>query len=276
MARSTWWSEWPFSRVDDDLTILDIVGSGTVDFKLAGLLWLMMEHRASALVAAGPIWAGKTTILNALLDFLPPGIKQVSLRGYDEDFKFSGNYIPEKTYLVSEEISNHHYEYLWGYQVAKAFEMIPRGYAFGSTMHARDIREVAYLLHGILRVPLKLIAGLGVVVTLQAMNGRTIYDEPIRRVDTVSILSLGDNGLVAQTLAAREITDEEFIYPSEKALHKALSEKFAVAYDDVFSEIARREAFLRELPDKGISSRDEVRQAILDYYRSHLDGYGSQ
>ena len=272
MVRPTWWTDWPFSRVNENITILDVVNSGTVDFKLAGLLWLLMEHRASVLVAAGPIFAGKTTILHALLDFLPPGIKQVSLRGYVEDFKFSSTYKPDNTYLVSEEISNHSYEYLWGYQVVKAFELLPKGFAFGSTMHARNVREVAYVLHGILNVPLSLIAGLGLVVTLQARNGESYYDEPIRRVDTVSILDFADKGLVAQTLAARQLTDEEFIYPAEKALCNALFSKFAKKYENVFSEITRRETFLSGLADKGISSREEMRQAILDYYRSRQSG----
>ena len=272
MVRPTWWTDWPFSRVNENITILDVVNSGTVDFKLAGLLWLLMEHRASVLVAAGPIFAGKTTILHALLDFLPPGIKQVSLRGYVEDFKFPDSHQPDKTYLVSEEISNHSYEYLWGYQVTKALELLPKGYALGSTIHARNVREVAYVLHGILKVPLPLVAGIDVIVTLQARNGESYYDEPIRRVDTVSILDFADKGLVAQTLAARQLTDEEFIYPAEKALYNALFSKFAKKYENVFSEITRRETFLSGLADKGISSREEMRQAILDYYRSRLSG----
>jgi len=272
MAKPISWADWLFSRPNADLTILDVVDSGTVDFKLAGLLWLLMEHRASALVASGPIWAGKTTILHTLLDFLPPGIKRLPLNGYAEDFKFANDYKPDNTYLVSEEISNHSYEYLWGYQVGKAFELLTKGYAFGSTMHARNVREVAYVLHGILDVPLHLIAGLGVVVTLQAMNGQSYYDEPIRRVDTVSIINMGEDGLVAQTLAAREITDDEFMYPSEKALHNALSNKFDIKYENPFSEITRRQTFLCGLADKGISTREEVRQAILDYYRSELAG----
>lgn len=268
--RHAWWADWPFSRVNENLTILDVVRSGTVDFKLAGLLWLLMEHRASVLVAAGPIWAGKTTILHVLLDFLPPGINQVPLRGYVEDFKFSNHYTPDNTYLVSEEISNHSYEYLWGHQVTKAFELLPKGYALGSTIHARNVREVAYVLHGILNVPLPLIAGLDAVVTLQATNGRSYYDEPVRRVDTVSSINYANQRLVAQTLATRSLTDDEFIYPSEKALYNAISHKFAIKYERIFSEITRRETFLSQLSDKGISSRAEIRQAISDYYQSRF------
>ncbi|HEY97531.1 MAG TPA: type II secretion system protein E [Dehalococcoidia bacterium] len=268
MVRYRWWPDWPYSRVDEGLTIFDVVNSGTIDFKLAGLLWILMEHRASVMVAAGPIWAGKTTILYSLLDFLPPGIQQINLRGYVEDFKFADRCTPDKTYLVSEEISNHNYEYLWGYQVTRALELLPRGYALGSTIHARNVREVAYILHGILKVPLPLIARIDVVVTLQAMNGKSYYDEPIRRVDTVSILNMGENNLVAQTLAARELTEKEFIYPSEKTLYSTLSDKFAIKKDRIFDEIARREAFLRELNDRGTSSHEDVRKAILDYYQS--------
>ncbi|GAG21415.1 unnamed protein product, partial [marine sediment metagenome] len=45
MVRSTWWADWPFSRNNVSLSILDVVDSGTLDCKLAGLLWLLMEHR---------------------------------------------------------------------------------------------------------------------------------------------------------------------------------------------------------------------------------------
>src|SRR4030042_5245600 len=143
-----------------------------------------MEHRASVMVAAGPIWAGKTTLLHALLDFLRPEIEQVSLRGYEEDFKSLGSDKPDKTYLITEEISNHSYEYLWGYQVTKAFELLPKGYALGGTIHARNIREVAYVLNA-LRVPLPLIASLGVIITLQVTRGLSYHDDFIRFVDTV-------------------------------------------------------------------------------------------
>ena len=140
MVRYQGWAGWPFRRIDENLSILDVVKFGTIDYKLAGLLWFLMEHRASALVVAGPIWAGKTTLLHALLDFLPPEIEQVSLRGYEEDFKSLGTEKPENTYLITEEISNHSYEYIWGYQVVKAFELLPKGYALGATAHARSIR----------------------------------------------------------------------------------------------------------------------------------------
>jgi hypothetical protein len=266
MVYSRRWLPWWGSRVDENLSILDVVSSGAIDFKLAGLLWLFMEHRASVLVAAGPAFAGKTTILHALLDFLPPGIQQVTLAGYSDDFKSLGGGRPEKTYLVAEEISNHMYEYLWGHQVVKAFELIPQGYALGGTVHARNLKEVAYVLHA-LGVSASLIAKLDLVITLQVTRGRRYDDDLVRRVDIVSTLSLTKEGLIAHLLAGRQSLDGDFVYPAEKALRDTLSEKFGVSYPDVSAEIENRGRFLSQLRDKG-SSRATVKKAISEFYQS--------
>jgi hypothetical protein len=268
MARTQYWSDWMFRRIDEDFSILDIVRSGTIDYKLAGLLWLLMEHRAPVIVAAGPIWAGKTTLFHALLDFLHPGIEQVTLRGYEEDFKSLGNEKPENTYLITEEISNHSYEYLWGYQVVKAFELVSKGYALGGTIHARNIREVAYVLNA-LRVPSQQIAKLGVIITLQVTRGRSYDDELIRYVDTVSTVNITRDGLVAQILASRQSPGEKYIYTPEELLQDTLTKKFPIKCSSVSSEMEIRGHYLSQLQHKGISSREEIRKEIAEYYLSH-------
>ncbi len=267
MAYFKRWPPWWGLKEYEDLSIIDVVNSGVVDFNLAGLLWLIMERRASVLVAAGPSFAGKSTLLHALLDFLPPEIKKVTLRGYEEDFRLMGCGQPDKTYLVTEEISNHSYEYLWGHQVVRALEMIPKGYALGGTIHARSVKEVAYVLNA-LGAPLSLIAGIGLVVTLQVKYHRSYDEDPVRYVDTVSIVTLTPKGLVAQLIAMRKFADDKFIYPTEQALHNALSSKFTIRYDDIFSEVERRGRFLSQLRDKGVCSREEVKKAASEYYQS--------
>lgn len=267
MARAQWWTDWIYQRVDDQYSILDVIKFGTIDFKLAGLLWLLMEQRASLLVASGPIWAGKSTLFHSLLDFLRPEIKQVSLHGYYEDFKSLYNEKPESTYLVTEEISSHSYEYLWGYQVVKAFQLLSKGYAIGGTIHARNVREVAYVLNA-LRVPLPQIASLGAVVTLQVTRGRFFDDEPIRYVDTVSTVNMTEDGLIAQVLASRRVADEKFTFASEQLLHDVFSNKFHINYNSVSSEIEVRGQYLKQLNEKGISSREELRKEIMQYYLS--------
>jgi hypothetical protein len=204
-----------------------------------------------------------------MLDFLHAEIEQVSLRGYEEDFKSLGSEKPENTYLITEEISNHSYEYLWGYQVIRAFECLLRGYALGGTTHARNIREVAQVLNA-LGVALPLIASLGAVITLQVARGKYYDDEPIRYVDTVSTVNLTKEGLVAQILATRHLPDDKFIYTPEQDLHSILFNKFAIKYDNVSSEIEARGQFLSQLCVKGTCSREQVRKAISEFYQSRL------
>ncbi len=267
MVRSSLWADWPFFKNSGHLSILDVIASGTIDFKLAGLLWLVMEYRASVIVAAGPSWAGKTTLFHAMLDFLRPEVEHVTLRGYDEDFTWLGNGKPESTYLITEEISNHQWEYLWGYQVPKAFELVSKGYALGGTIHARNIREVAYLLNA-LGVSAPLIAGIGLIVTLQVTLNESYDDELVRYVDTVSTLSQSEDGLTAQILAYRQSTDSDFVYITEPLLHDTLFQKFSVRYDDISVEIERRGHYLKELQEKGIRSREDVRKAVAAYYQA--------
>ena len=266
MARYKGWMGWPFNRTDENLSILDVVKFGTIDYKLSGLFWLLMEQRASVMVAAGPAWVGKTTLLHALLDFLRPEIQQHELQGYYEDFKYLGDEKPENTYLVAEEISNHMYEYLWGTQVVKAFQLLNKGYALGTTTHARNIKEVAYVLNALGVTP-ENIAKLGVVVTLQVARGRNFDDEPIRFVDTVSTMNYTKDGLVAHVLASRHLPDEKFNYPSDKFLREVLSTKFAFKYDSISSEIESRGEILRDI-DVKLSSRQELKKAISDFYKS--------
>jgi hypothetical protein len=264
MAKTYSWGNWAFNKADDTLSILDILKWEEFDVKLAGLLWLLMEQRASLVVASGPSWAGKSTLFHALLDFLPPQISQVTLMGYAEDFRSFAACKPENTYMVSEEISNHQFEYLWGYQVAKAFKFVNKGFGFGTTIHARNIKEVAYIINA-MGVPAEQIAKLGLIVTLQVARGRYVDSEPIRYVDTVSTLDTNKDGLVAQMLAVRHLPDEKFNYPDEAVLQELLAKKFGLKLDSVTAEIERRGSYIDELYKKKFS-REEVKKAIANFH----------
>src|SRR6266478_6433532 len=57
------------------LSLAQLIASGSVDAKTAALTWLLIQYRASFTVA-GPTdpkpGVGKTTVLNALFQLLPP------------------------------------------------------------------------------------------------------------------------------------------------------------------------------------------------------------
>jgi hypothetical protein len=267
MVYPRWFAKQELNPTTEGLSILDLVNSGTVDCRLAGLLWLLMEQRSSVLVAAGPSWAGKTTLMHALLDFLPPDLDLISLRGYYETFKFVNYSQPQRSYLLTEEISDHQYEYLWGVKALRAFSLLEQGYALGGTIHARTAEETIYVLNKWLGLPIEMISQLGAIVMLKARAGPDQNSEPIRRVNSVNLIIPREEGLAIQEIAAQPQTEKGYEYLSEKPLQQVLGDKYSLSNVRVSLEIEAREYYLRHLRKKGKTSRGQVRAAVLEYYK---------
>ena len=263
-----------FFEPAERLSILDIVNFGTLDLRLASILWMMMERRASVLVVAGPNMAGKSTLLSALLDFLRPEVSQIYLDGVAEEFTFLERAVPTNTYMVASEINMYGF-YLWGKEARKVFELLSHGYALGSTMHARTVVEAVGILHFALGLPLSLIVNLDAVITLR-MIGSWRYDtEPKRLVHTVGLIGPGKDGLSIEVIASRSSVGSELDYVSERKLYATLAKRLKIKYDQVAPEIRLKERFLADLLKNNVHSRDEFREAIVEFYRGRpsRDGY---
>ena len=60
------------------LSIIELIEYGTLDAWTAAYLWLMMEHKMTMMIIGGTA-SGKTTLLNALLNFVKPSFKIVTI-----------------------------------------------------------------------------------------------------------------------------------------------------------------------------------------------------
>ncbi len=92
LPRDWWGYHWspPHPR-----SIAELIRAGTIDAELAATLWLLVEARVPLVVVAGPPLAGKSTLLTALLDFLPAEARVHVLRGRSETF----DWLPEAASL---------------------------------------------------------------------------------------------------------------------------------------------------------------------------------
>jgi hypothetical protein len=75
--------------------VVSFVRAGTLDAELMATLWVLIEGRIPLVVAAQAHATGKTTLLDALLDFLPPGVRVRDLAGAFETF----DWLPQATEL---------------------------------------------------------------------------------------------------------------------------------------------------------------------------------
>lgn len=184
-----WWG--PFGSRGPRLSVVDLVAGRIATPDQAALLWSTVATGGSLTVAAGPSGAGKTTTLTAFLDAIPPGRRRVYIRGMYETFAFRRELRPEAAALLVNEISGHLPIYCWGDAVRGLLQSAREGYQVLATTHAVTIEEAVQTLAARpLRMPLELVAQLGLVALLDAWrepDGRVV-----RRVR--EIVRLGYDG----------------------------------------------------------------------------------
>lgn len=270
-----------------------LIRAGTLDAELASLLWLLVEGRVPLLVAAGPRLAGKTTLLEALLAFLPPTAAVHHLAGFEEEFGWLPDAArlgwrrereaglgdarhdaapqpilsPASGYLVADELSPHLPWYTWGEQARLAVRSLSLGYGLGATIHADSLQELLDALRGPdVRLTDDELSHLGVVLVLRAMRAGT--GDVVRRVVAAHYVrpTSRDAGghvqrLSPAVLATWDARSEAFEHFSW-GVTAELAARVGRTPADFEAEHARRRDVLAALAAAGAESPAEVRSAI--------------
>jgi hypothetical protein len=267
-----WWG-WHW-QPPVPLSVMQIVDAGSADTALMSLLWAMFSKRASVIVAAEPPMAGKTTTLTALLDLIPPDDKRVYLRGHYENFEFASapDADPAHTYVLANEMSDHLAIYLWGSRIYKTFELLDKGYAIGSTMHAETVDDVIGMLNSEpLFVPAEWISQLTLVINLYVSG---TYGTSVRRFNTVHMLMPGSGdrseGLlpgVCPLLLSRwdkpsDMFDHRFMRPEVIA---ELAGWAGVSTQEWAADVAKRKRYLDDLRETGETGITSTRAALARF-----------
>ncbi|MDQ6795467.1 MAG: hypothetical protein M3067_11765 [Chloroflexota bacterium] len=287
-----WWGFRPVPP--QPRSIVELIRARTLDADLAALLWLLLEARMSVVVAAERGRTGKTTLLTALLDFLPPGTRKVELAGIAETFDWlpharelgwneatsispsapAERIDPASTYLIAAELSDHTPAYTWGDAARVAVRAASIGYGLGATIHADSLEEVFDELH---RAPVALtddeLSRLGLVIVLRAVSpppGDSVpgmlrrvvavhYVRPVARDQHGHIQRLGP--AVLATWDEDEDAFEHFAW----GVIPELADRAGRRAGDFEIEHERRRDYLADLAAAGVVEVDEVRTAIEGY-----------
>jgi hypothetical protein len=278
-------------------SIVELIRAGTIDAELAAIVWLLVEARVPLIVAAERSRTGKSTLLEALLEFLPPGAIRRELDGVAETFDWlphaaelgwrqasrgGGPTVAERpadpaaTWLIARELSDHLPTYVWGDTARVALRAISLGYGLAATIHADSLEEVFDALH---RPPVALtddeLTRLGVVLILRAYPPAPgdVEAGPARRVVAahyVRPLARDANGHVQRlspaVLATWDETEDEFEHFGWGILPE-LAERAARRPGDFEQELERRRDYLDGLAAADVVDVDRVRIAI-DGYRA--------
>jgi hypothetical protein len=254
----SWWGYR--SSPEQPTSIIELINRGALDTRLAAFLWLALEQRSSLFVTATPPEAGKTTMLTALLDFLPEDVELIYLRGWYERFSFlDEGRDPSTFYLLSNEISSHLPTYLWGRGVRRLFEAADAGYSMAATVHADGAREVLDLLARYpLEVPRAHLAHVKLVLTL---SYRRVKEKQLRRVTRLESVEAAAGGPEIRMLAERDVVIGELQSPPGRLI-AALCHLYGLEREYAAAQFARREAFLERLLKGGMLDIADVRSEL--------------
>ena len=270
-------------------SIVEMIRAGTLDAELAAMLWVLIEGRVPIIVAAAEQGTGKSTLLTALLDFLPPGVRTVELEGATESFDWlpqatelgwDGHaglpgdaadrppFRPDDTVLLVPELSDHLPSYTWGEEARIAVRAASIGYGLAATIHADSLDEV---FDGLRRPPVGLVddelSRLGIVLILRrVVDGlRRVaaahYVRPTARDEHGHVQRLGP--AVLATWDPDHDRFEHFGWGVTPELALRVGRKAG----DFELEVDRRRDYLAGLAEAGIVDVDAVRSA-LDGYQS--------
>ncbi len=242
------------------LSIPQIIALGSVDAQTAALTWLLLEHKAS-LTVAGPTdpqpGIGKTTTLNALLQFLPEGTALAYMSGMYENFAFTRlpDIDPDNTYALCNEVSDHLPIYMWG-RVARRYLTLPaQGYHIATSVHADTIDDVINLYHHDLHLRAEDVRRLGLVINI----GLAGYVYPFRRRWlTVHFLQptvdpAHPDDIVPIPLSLWNDVDDSFVFADQSILDE-LANWIGISPQEFSDTLQRRTGCLQELSqDRGVS-----------------------
>ncbi len=241
------------------LSMAQIISLKSVDAKTAALIWLLLEHGAS-LTVAGPTdpqpGIGKTTTLNALLQFLPEGTALAYMSGMYENFAFTHlpDIDPSTTYALCNEVSDHLPIYMWG-RVARRYLTLPaQGYHIATSVHADTIDDVISLYHHDIHLRAEDVRRLGLVINIGLVGN--VY--PLRRrwLSTHFLQPVADpkhpDAIVPIPLSLWNEYDDTFEHADQAALDD-LAQWIGIPTPDFTTALQRR-----------IDSLQEVAQHSLD------------
>ena len=280
-------ARWAFRPVPPEpRSVVELVRSGTLDAELAATLWLLVEARVPLVVAAETSGTGKSTLLDALLDFLPAGTRAVELAGATETFDWlpqapelgwrrvrasGGRRVqppvrPDTTVLLIPELSDHLPTYTWGAEARIAVRAASIGYGLAATIHADSLDEVFDALR---RPPVQLgddeLSRLGVVLVLRSVAGgrrRVVaahYIRPVVRDVHGHVQRLGP--AVLATWDPGHDRFEHFAW----GIIPELAQRVERRPGDFELELDRRRDYLTDLTAAGVIGVEEVRHAIDGY-----------
>ncbi len=280
---------------ESPFTPLDLVKLKTLDKKMLSFLWLAVEHGMSAFVVGGTA-SGKTTTLNTLLLFIPPGKKIISIEDTREINIPHENWIPAVTkpgigevnpitnkrvgevnmfdllvatlrqrpnYIVVGEVR--------GQEAYTVFQAMATGHTAYTTFHADEIRAMVHRLESEpINLPRVMLTSLDLVI----LQGQVKVEGKLtRRIKDISeiVPESSSDELNINRVYSWEQTFDEFRYMGHSYVLDKIKNIRNWNQSRIDIELKRREKIFDYMELIGINNFRDFVNVIYQYNRNERE-----
>jgi hypothetical protein len=123
------------------LSVFDLLAAKTLDLDLAAYLMARISRGASFMVGSVPGGAGKTTVMCALLNFVPVDTPLIAATAEAVYQTSKAATSPRSCYICHEIGSGPYFAYLWSDALRAYCGLSEKGHMLATNLHADDLEE---------------------------------------------------------------------------------------------------------------------------------------
>lgn len=274
-------------------TPIDLIRFKTMSREMMAYLWLAVENGMSIIVCGGTA-SGKTTTLNAILLFIPPNMKIVSIEDTRELNLPHENWIPS---LTREGVGEPHPvtgkkpgeidmfdllkaalrqrpQYIMvgevrGAEAYTVFQAMATGKTCFTTFHAEDVKSMVHRFENApINLPRALIGALDIVI-LQAQV--KVGNSMTRRVKTITEIVGIDpetNEIITNNAYIWNPADDTFNFSGHSYVYEKIATIKGWSQRRMELEVKRRERILEYMEKLGVRYYRDVARIVSAYYKN--------
>ncbi len=277
---------------ENPFTPLDLLKFKTMSTEMMAYLWIGIEHGESMLVCGGTA-SGKTTTLNAVLLFIPPQMKIVSIEDTRELNLPHENWVPGLTregfggksmitgrssgeidmfdlltaamrqrpqYLMVGEVR--------GKEAYVVFQAMATGKTCYSTFHAEDVQAMVHRMENDpINLPRALITALNIVLLQAQVKVGTKMTRRVKSLTEIVGIDPETDELITNSVYTWNPADDTFNYSGHSYVYEKVRMARNWAPREMEREIKRRVDILEYMKKMSIDNHRKVATIISAYYK---------
>lgn len=274
---------------ENPFTPVDLLKFRTMSSDMMAYLWTATEYGSSMLVCGGTA-SGKTTTLNAILLFIPPQMKIVSIEDTRELNLPHENWIPGLTregfggrstgggninmfdlltaalrqrpqYLMVGEVR--------GNEAYVVFQAMATGQIAYSTFHAEDVQAMVHRMENDpISLPRALMTALDIVLLQAQVKVGTKMTRRMKSITEVVGMDPETNELITNSVYAWNPADDTFNFSGHSYVYEKVRTIRNWSPREMEKEIKRRVDILEYMKLMGVDNYHKVAKIVSAYYKN--------